>query len=727
MAMNFIDDKVLHLWGFDELIENRNMAKHWASLIRLMKRPWFSRRWVVQEIALSPHGGTVYCGKEHTSWQNFADAVSLFVEVETATHRLSDVMKLDRSFGNIPEFFGDVSSLGAALLVDATSNLFRNDRKPNSRERKPLSSLEYLVSRLPAFEATEPRDTIYALLAISRDTLAKNIEFDLDLKRRSQEQHNAMKLAPSKGFVKQNYNVDYKLPVIDVYQEFIEFSIKQSNRTRALDIICRPWAPTVMKRHNEPGYLGAAHERSKTGKNEKEKDEEVPLPSWIPSLGGAAHEMEEHPIIGLRMQRQNADPLVGMPDGSEKRNYSAAGDTALPNIHRRFIKWRTIKAPNSLYSEYSMFVSGFILDEVSTLEPLASNGNIPYRWLKAGGWFDTEEYPPEDFWRTLVADRGHGGKNPPTYFPRACKESMRFKAKTMSKTGGNLDTRKMINEGRCTIVAEFLRRVQEAIWNRQLMTTKGGRLGLARDDVRPGFQICILYGCSVPVILERVEKSPAQMKAEQHDRYKQWKKDVALLVAWIKARYDMKMLRRKRQKDQAQKPPLEVPLPSPKESLEWLTRPRKGSWPLRPLEQPTEETQARIQEAILHLSPATDSTQGMDGQNDSVNSRSYIGVDQVFPESNHGDPDEGHSGGDTPQPKLFRTKTELEREKDRMEREKGAKEYNDHKAEEKKRIPQRYYYRLVGECYVHGMMNGEAIDLKGRKNLKFREMVFELR
>jgi hypothetical protein len=66
-AMDFIKERVLRLWEFDELIKNRNMAKHWASLIQLMKRPWFSRRWVVQEIALSPRGGTIHCGKEYNT------------------------------------------------------------------------------------------------------------------------------------------------------------------------------------------------------------------------------------------------------------------------------------------------------------------------------------------------------------------------------------------------------------------------------------------------------------------------------------------------------------------------------------------------------------------------------------------------------------------------------------------------------------------------------------
>jgi hypothetical protein len=40
LAINFIKSNVLQLWEFDELIENRAMARHWAALITLMKMPW---------------------------------------------------------------------------------------------------------------------------------------------------------------------------------------------------------------------------------------------------------------------------------------------------------------------------------------------------------------------------------------------------------------------------------------------------------------------------------------------------------------------------------------------------------------------------------------------------------------------------------------------------------------------------------------------------------------
>lgn len=48
----------------------------------------------MQEIALA-RKAIMYCGSDKISWKKFAVAVELFVEVETATHRLSEVLKMD--------------------------------------------------------------------------------------------------------------------------------------------------------------------------------------------------------------------------------------------------------------------------------------------------------------------------------------------------------------------------------------------------------------------------------------------------------------------------------------------------------------------------------------------------------------------------------------------------------------------------------------------------------
>lgn len=90
LAILFIKQQVLQLHHFDELCRSKEFSEKWKALLELMQREWFSRRWVVQEVALAPKA-VIHCGKAKISWTKFAIAVELFVEVETATHRLSEV------------------------------------------------------------------------------------------------------------------------------------------------------------------------------------------------------------------------------------------------------------------------------------------------------------------------------------------------------------------------------------------------------------------------------------------------------------------------------------------------------------------------------------------------------------------------------------------------------------------------------------------------------------
>jgi Heterokaryon incompatibility protein (HET) len=437
LALDFIKKEVLELWEFDRLCENLDKSKRWAALIDLMKQPWFSRRWVVQEIALA-NKGLLYCGKETIDWQEFADAVSLFVQVETATHRLSEVMKRSAIYNHAPDFFGEIPALGASLLVEATSNLFRRSKEG---VREPLLSLEYLVSTLSVFKATDPRDTVFALLAIAKDTSPRAADQQMmNVTLPGFHQLSAW----SSRLISKTYHVDYEKPVVETYKDFVAFAIRQAEQTRALDIICEPWAPPLDKgsQRNVHGWRPL----SQTQGNDEE------LPSWIASSDGAAFGMNETTSgAGRKMGRMNADPLVGLPG---ERNYSAAGTR---NVSRSVLKIKK----RATY--YSMYVEGFILDRIGETQEVARHGNIPATWLSFGGWDRQEDDPPQEFWRTVIANRGSNGRNAPTSYPRACKESIR-----KGMRGGALDGTDLINNGRCSIVAEFLRRLQAVIWNRRL-------------------------------------------------------------------------------------------------------------------------------------------------------------------------------------------------------------------------------------------------------------------
>jgi hypothetical protein len=49
-----------------------------VSFANLLKRPWFRRRWVIQEVAASKRA-FVQCGQKKVNWIDFADAVELFL------------------------------------------------------------------------------------------------------------------------------------------------------------------------------------------------------------------------------------------------------------------------------------------------------------------------------------------------------------------------------------------------------------------------------------------------------------------------------------------------------------------------------------------------------------------------------------------------------------------------------------------------------------------------
>ncbi|KAI9751699.1 MAG: hypothetical protein M1815_000952 [Lichina confinis] len=612
MALSFIKDEVLQLQDFDKICGSEQTSEKWGALLDLMQRPWFSRRWVVQEIALA-RKAMVHCGADKISWKEFAIAVELFVEVETATHRLSEVMKKDPKFYHVPGWFEYVSALGASLLVEATGKLFR-DYKPNGsakheydsnsddqpdadfdsnseddsdvaesapqpstkhhlksrcdvpQPRQTLLSLEYLVSSLSIFEASVEHDAIYALLALARDTTPSA---------------GVQEASPLSGYAKaaletftqrKRYSVEYERPFVDVCKDFVQFCIENSDPTRALDILCRPWAPEEQKHKMRNGYPpsrsrgrgararkvaahGASTKRSsddvikdKESISAKESlrkiaKEKLLLPSWIPQLSGASYAMYSQAGVNtLKMGRKNADTLVGLPPSNQslQRNYNAALSKAVDRKTLRFRRRLKMK-------HFSMYVQGFVLDVVQQVQPSSQGGAIPAEWARAGGWRNAPySDPPDDFWRTIVADRGRDGRNPPVYYSRACKESF-------SKGGlqsGSVNTTDLINNERCSVVAQFCRRVQAVIWNRSLIKTRTGKLGLASQNVQPDDLVCILYGCSVPVILRARKKTAAEVDQEVEEEENHWGNEIQKCLRRNESR--VKTFRKKKESEKVE-------------------------------------------------------------------------------------------------------------------------------------------------------------------------------
>ena len=112
-----------------------------------------------------------------------------------------------------------------------------------------LRCLDVLLSTLTSFKVTDPRDTVFSVLALALDVGTD-----------------------------ENYSitVNYNSTVEDVCREFLNFSRNKSGR---LDMICVPWTPMGLN------YEG---------------------PSWLCSISTAAFS-----ILSDHRSRLNADNLVG--------------------------------------------------------------------------------------------------------------------------------------------------------------------------------------------------------------------------------------------------------------------------------------------------------------------------------------------------------------------------------------------------------------------------------
>lgn len=235
-------------------------------------------------------------------------------------------------------------------------------------------------------------------------------------------------------------------------------------------MICWPWVPDVSSGDSK-------------------------LPTWILPLSKGAFKKS-----GTYYRRCNADPFVGRP-GAELKPYSAGNG--------REVSWHFGD------TELSLIASGFQIGIVEKKKDTA-RGNIHKSWRENADWTDTSVIPPDNFWQTLVGNRNSEGQRPPRFWKRLCREAFeRFESED-----GIFDIKNSINDAH-PIMKEFLERVYRVTLNRSLvqlkMQTTASSIGLAPDDADVNDIVCILHGCSVPVLLRKV-KDEARVKIGRNAR-----------------------------------------------------------------------------------------------------------------------------------------------------------------------------------------------------------------
>ncbi|EGP89585.1 uncharacterized protein MYCGRDRAFT_69322 [Zymoseptoria tritici IPO323] len=461
-AMQFIQD-IVKVDSLDGLVADQKTIKSWGDLMHLMQNPWFSRRWVIQEMAYAQQA-TVHLAEIAIPWDDLRDAVSLFVlNLDKIRTLLQPLLELSTGLGHgvlLHDHLGsmdfllrnNLDSLPAKVFIDILDYMFRKPK--NGLRPNPTHGLEFLTATLYIYQNSDPRDTIHALRSIALETSTATIDSTI--------------LPPPKP--------DYTLDLLDVYTGFVRWVVET---TGSIDILCRHWA---------------LPEREKGATNYPAP---VELPSWIRIASD-----EERSRRGVK-----SDSLVGLP-GQRIYDASKSSRAKVDFSPQHFESpipimggsWQDDQTQEGDAKDASINVRGILIGSLDwTTDPI-TDGVVPEVALRKLRAATPGEEVPDQLWRTLVAERGEDGRNPPPWYYRACRYCL-----TNKSPNGHLNTDKLLTQTQPGIVRAFLQRVQAATWNRRVVEVDvvdaRPLYGLAPAGSRKGDLVCVLFGCSVPCVL----------------------------------------------------------------------------------------------------------------------------------------------------------------------------------------------------------------------------------
>ncbi|KAF2645476.1 HET-domain-containing protein [Massarina eburnea CBS 473.64] len=217
----------------------------WESLSRFLDLPWFERCWIIQEVVVSQGDPVILCGGFQTLWSRFQEGMEWLSQTNTSLLN-SERMRL------IKGIFELISTKG-------------------------VWELQSLLHSTVPFQATDPRDKVFALLGLSGESRAPD--------------HWPKALMP-----------DYDRSMRDVYRDVTLYCIQ---KTRSLSILSQVGTSGVNDDSNSDGHV---------------------YPSWVPrwDLPHAANNLSVYATVRIR---EDERILI------EKFNNASGGLPASLNTH----------------------------------------------------------------------------------------------------------------------------------------------------------------------------------------------------------------------------------------------------------------------------------------------------------------------------------------------------------------------------------------------------------
>ncbi|KAL0939212.1 uncharacterized protein CTRU02_205822 [Colletotrichum truncatum] len=473
--------------------ESANRSSAWKALWDLICRPWFSRRWIVQEFVLSAHKH-IYLGDRDFCSDHL---MPLIAQMDRFGRHLEGGLTKENRLDH-----GDLTLSGRKPLVtgvtpDRLESLKHLNSITKAVEQGDILTLEMLVDGFVSFESYDPRDGIYAFLSMASDA--------------------------------QDWIPDYseKATAGEVYARATWQIMRTAN---SADIICRAM-PTLSQR-------------------------KMDLTSWVPWYGTLESTDDTSPglafgyntksltTFGQPLSAGNHGPWLGFScDGCDEKlrgaqyrcvdcgnyDYCSSCMKTVGSSHTPGHQFR--KFPSAVYrasggstigvaSEFTtlgglMVLNGFIADTVKAFGPdlhISRRHNSVEILVRGGGavWnevpglenADTEGLP-DAFFRTLTGMRRIIRKGS-AWFTDIDPPSNDWieTARKILPMGSNAEETRL--DLTCETDEDVLVSAEFMLSGERRFAVTEESMGFLPRIAREGDAICILIGCSVPVVLRKV-------------------------------------------------------------------------------------------------------------------------------------------------------------------------------------------------------------------------------
>ena len=411
----------------------------WRDLLELVSRPYWTRLWIIQEIAVSHNNVFIRCGDRQLLWPFFCDAImTLFSDIEwiieNASQKYDALGIVDHNIGQLYNGMNRITHLSRL----AFQNL-EDTRNGHTRERIIFRDpdLYHLLWIAIQSEQTDPKDKVYGILGLVDQGIANLV------------------------------SPNYALTITEIFTDFAKAVIMSTGKLNLLTM-------------------------SRVGGKAR-----LCLPTWVPDwtvtpivtsemTNGVAFDA----CRGKEMQVSfSGDRLVCQGfiiDEVDGLGYSGPKQEDGTNPYS--VSARYSKNP---YETKGLQRDAFCRTLVTgrnrigrpAPESYASLLDVPWNGSDSTRANKTYIHVFHEFRKKNKSFR-FGGQDFESYFPQQADNSIH-----------EAPTENWHQDG------DPVARAVDVLWGRRLMTTNKGYLGLASRATQQGDLICILLGCDVPAIL----------------------------------------------------------------------------------------------------------------------------------------------------------------------------------------------------------------------------------